>query len=159
VTSISTHVDEKNLPTMVDISAKLETVRAATAQAIISFPDSICWDVSGNEFSTKKGPVISTAIIAGTLAAKKTSNLIPFCHSINLDRCSFAVQSVGETEIEILCTVSTSASTGVEMESLVGASVAALTVYDMCKALSHNIVIKKIQLMKKSGGKHDFART
>jgi cyclic pyranopterin phosphate synthase len=101
----------------------------------------------------KKGPVIDTAIIAGTLAAKRTHELIPFCHPLAIERCDLEAEFVNDTELAIRCTVGVSHKTGVEMEALTGATVAALTVYDMCKALSHEIVIAEVRLLEKSGGK------
>jgi cyclic pyranopterin phosphate synthase len=150
-----THIDQNNLPTMVDVSDKKTTVRTATASAIVSFPEDLSL-FSDREIHTKKGPVISTSIIAGTLAAKKTADLIPFCHSIALDSCKFEVKNINPHCIEIFCTTKTNATTGVEMEAIVGATIAAATVYDMCKALSHHIVIGPISLVSKSGGKHDY---
>lgn len=93
------------------------------------------------------------------MGAKKTSELIPLCHPIGLDNCNLHIKLNDNNEIVIECTASIEAKTGVEMEALTGASVAALTIYDMCKALSHDIVIKEIKLIEKSGGKNDFKRT
>lgn len=101
----------------------------------------------------KKGPIIDTAIIAGTMAVKRTHELIPFCHPLAIERCDFTVKFVSATELAIHCEVAVTHKTGVEMEALTGASVAALTVYDMCKALSHEIVVTEVRLLEKSGGK------
>jgi cyclic pyranopterin phosphate synthase len=101
----------------------------------------------------KKGPIINTAIIAGTMAVKRTHELIPFCHPLAIERCDFTIEFVSPTELEVRCEVAISHKTGVEMEALTGAAVAALTVYDMCKALSHEIVITDVRLLEKSGGK------
>lgn len=155
------HVNDQNNPTMVDVSMKAVTLRTATAQSIIGL-DNKLWNQLGLDNSTtkdiytKKGPVFQTAIIAGTMAVKKTSDLIPFCHPLAIERCNFHIQPKEGYEICIECTVTVSGKTGVEMEALTGASVAALTVYDMCKALSPNMVIKKTCLLSKSGGKSDF---
>jgi cyclic pyranopterin phosphate synthase len=111
-----------------------------------------------SDIQTKKGSVFQTAIIAGVMAAKKTSELIPLCHSLNLNNCKIELHLDEEQELVIDCTVNTEAKTGVEMEALVGASIAALTVYDMCKALSHDIIIKETKLMEKKGGRNDFKR-
>jgi cyclic pyranopterin phosphate synthase len=108
---------------------------------------------SGEPLRTKKGPVFDTAIIAGVMAAKRTHELIPFCHPLAIERCAFEIDFDGARELLIRCTVAVTHRTGVEMEALTGASVAALTVYDMCKALSHEIVIGEVRLVEKSGGK------
>jgi cyclic pyranopterin phosphate synthase len=114
--------------------------------------------LSGAAFQTKKGPVFQTAIIAGIMAAKQTGGLIPLCHPLGLDSCDVSIALNEQQEVVIDCTASITAKTGVEMEALVGASIAALTVYDMCKALSHDIVIKETKLLSKTGGKRDFKR-
>lgn len=142
---------------MVDVSRKQKTLREARAQTVVRLPDEIVQQISGDEIMSKKGPVFSTAIIAGVMAAKKTHELIPFCHPIGLDDCSISIQMSGsEAIIDCLCKVRH--KTGVEMEALTGASIAALTVYDMLKALSHDIVIGDTRLIAKSGGKRDFNR-
>ncbi len=151
-----THVSSDNLPSMVDVSEKCITTRRAAAQAIVDFPLSVILDVEGAEIHSKKGPVFATAIVAGTQAAKQTSQLIPFCHGLALDSCRISLKISGPHRIEINCEVKTRGPTGVEMEAIIGATVAAATVYDMCKALTHEIVIGPIQLLAKSGGKHDF---
>ncbi len=107
---------------------------------------------------TKKGPVFDTAIVAGVMAAKRTHELIPFCHPLGLDNCKVEIEDKRGGEIVIRCEVSIHHRTGVEMEALTGASVAALTIYDMCKALSHDIEITGVRLLQKSGGKRDFKR-
>jgi cyclic pyranopterin monophosphate synthase len=150
------HLDENSNPTMVDVSEKLQTKRTATAQSIVVLNDEIMQLMANGDIQTKKGAVFQTAILAGTMAAKKTSDLIPLCHPLGLDSCKFDLQ-VNEYELIINCTCSLTAKTGVEMEALVGASLAALTVYDMCKAISHDIVIKETKLIEKKGGKSDFA--
>lgn len=152
-----THIDKKGNVTMVDVSGKQITHRTAVAQSIIVLPESVLAKFSDGDIQTKKGSVFQTAIIAGIMAAKKTSELIPLCHAIPLNNCKIEIQ-LKQNELTIQCTANTDAKTGVEMEALTGASIAALTVYDMCKALSHDIVIREIKLLKKSGGKDDFER-
>ena len=150
-----THVDADNRPRMVDVGAKAVTARTATAQVIVRFPAAVANALREGGMRAKKGPVIDTAIIAGTLGAKRTHELIPFCHPLAIERCDIAVEFVTPTDLQIRCTVAISHKTGVEMEALTGASVAALTVYDMCKALSHQIVIADLRLLEKSGGKRN----
>jgi len=152
-----THIDKKGNVTMVDVSGKQITHRTAVAQSIVVLSESVLAKFSDGDIQTKKGSVFQTAIIAGIMAAKKTSELIPLCHAIPLNNCKIEIQ-LKQNELIVQCTASTDAKTGVEMEALTGASIAALTVYDMCKALSHDIVIREIMLLKKSGGKDDFER-
>src|SRR4051794_1212657 len=154
-----THIDDKtNHPGMVDVGDKQITKRMAKAQTIVVLGDEIMRHFSGNDIQTKKGPVFQTAILAGTMAAKKTSDLIPLCHPLALEKCKIEITINKQNEVVVLCTVSITAKTGVEMEALTGASVAGLTIYDMCKAFSHNIVIKDTRLIEKTGGKSDFKR-
>jgi cyclic pyranopterin phosphate synthase len=150
-----THVDERNRPTMVDVGDKSVTTRTAAARAIVAFPDDVVVK-SGDVLRTKKGPVFDTAIIAGVMAAKRTHDLIPFCHPLPLEDCKIAIEWRGDREVVIDCSVRATHKTGVEMEALTGATVAALTVYDMCKALTHGIVIRDVALVSKTGGKRDF---
>ncbi|MEP3388837.1 MAG: cyclic pyranopterin monophosphate synthase MoaC [Reichenbachiella sp.] len=149
------HIDSGNNPAMVNVSDKHVTVRTATARSTVQLTEEIMSGLEQGEIHSKKGPVFQTAIIAGTMAAKKTGELIPLCHPIGLDGCDFTINVKG-LEVEIECTATIAAKTGVEMEALTGASLAALTIYDMCKALSHNIVIKETRLIAKTGGKKDF---
>ena len=150
------HIDKKNRPTMVDISSKKTTKRTATATAKIIFPEAVKNYFKAGDLQTKKGPVIDTAIIAGTMAVKKTHNLIPFCHPLNINACHISIEPDDNQDFIITCEVGIEHKTGVEMEALTGVSVAALTVYDMCKSLSHDIVITDISLQKKTGGKTDL---
>lgn len=144
---------------MVDVSQKQVSLRVATARCMVYLGKEILQSLTqGEEIHTKKGPVFQTAIIAGTMAAKKTSDLIPLCHPLGLEDCQVGITIVNEQEISITCTTTITGKTGVEMEALTGASVAALTVYDMCKAFSHDIVIKNLTLIEKTGGKNDFKR-
>ncbi|SMD32698.1 cyclic pyranopterin phosphate synthase [Reichenbachiella faecimaris] len=149
------HIDTSNNPAMVNVSDKQVTHRTATARSIVGLTEEIMSGLESGEIHSKKGPVFQTAIIAGTMAAKKTGELIPLCHPIGLDGCDFSIE-VNGLDVVIFCTAKISAKTGVEMEALTGASLAALTIYDMCKALSHNIVIKETRLIEKTGGKKDF---
>ena len=149
------HVDEKNRPSMVDVGGKAVTTREAHARSIMVLPQKVLAALEGDEIQSKKGPVFATAIIAGVMAAKKTHELIPFCHPLGLDNCDVAIAIDGNRAV-IDCRCKVTHKTGVEMEALTGASVAALTVYDMCKALSHDIVIAETRLMMKTGGKQDF---
>ena len=153
-----THIDEQGNPSMVDVGAKAVTKRTATARCFVDLPDEVMHEINGNELVLKKGPVFQTAILAGVMGAKQTSNLIPLCHPLGLEKCKVHIEQDGENSIRIDCTASIESKTGVEMEALTGASVAALTVYDMCKALSHDIVIRDLQLISKTGGKRDFNR-
>lgn len=152
------HVDNSGNPAMVDVSEKSNSHRTATARSIVVLPDEVLTVLMDGDLQTKKGPVFQTAIIAGIMAAKKTGDLIPLCHPLGLDNCSIDILFNKQNELVIDCTASINAKTGVEMEALVGASIAALTVYDMCKAMSHDIVIKETKLMAKTGGKRDFRR-
>jgi len=151
------HVDDANRPTMVDVSEKVATERRAHARTWMALPDDVLAQVSGDEISTRKGPVFATAIIAGVMAAKKTHELIPFCHPLGLESCKITI-AVEDRRVVIDCRCKVTHKTGVEMEALTGASVAALTVYDMLKALSHDIVIGETRLLTKTGGKSDFGR-
>lgn len=151
-----THISSSGNPKMVDVSKKKVTLRTAKAQAIVHLGKEIISKMDGDELITKKGPVFQTAIIAGVMGAKKTSDLIPFCHPLGLEDCQIAI-SVKKDRAIIRSLVTVTGKTGVEMEALTACSVAALTIYDMCKALSHNIVIEEIKLTEKTGGKRDFA--
>lgn len=152
-----THIDASGNPQMVDVSGKKITKRMARAQAVVIPGKEILSQIKNNELITKKGPVFQTAIIAGVMAAKKTHELIPFCHPLAIEDCQVHVE-VKKKKIIITSTTIITGKTGVEMEALTAATVAALTVYDMCKALSHNIVIEEVTLLEKRGGKKDFAR-
>ena len=153
-----THIDNQGNPTMVDVSEKQVSHRTATARSILSLPGEVLAHLTDGDLQTKKGPVFQTAIIAGIMAAKKTGDLIPLCHPLGLDNCNITISLNEQQEVLIDCTASITAKTGVEMEALIGVSIAALTVYDMCKAMSHDIVIKETKLLSKTGGKRDFKR-
>lgn len=150
------HVDAANRPTMVDVGEKAVTTRTALARAIVTFPPEARL-ASGEVLRTKKGPVFDTAIIAGVMAAKRTHELIPFCHPIALENCRVTVDWGVDGEIVIECAVRATHKTGVEMEALTGATAAALTVYDMCKAMTHAIRISDVMLVSKTGGKRDYS--
>lgn len=151
------HIDERNQPTMVDVSDKVATDREAHARTIIRLPPEVLAELDGDEIATRKGPVFATAVIAGVMAAKKTHELIPFCHPLGLENCKITI-NVSEDNAIVDCRCKVHHKTGVEMEALTGATIAALTVYDMCKAMSHDIVIGETRLMAKTGGKRDFVR-
>jgi cyclic pyranopterin phosphate synthase len=152
------HLDKTGNPSMVDVSVKKITRRIATARSIVILPENVLEHFTNGDIQTKKGSVFQTAIIAGIMAAKKTGELIPLCHPLGLDNCEINIELNSKNEIVIDCTASIEAKTGIEMEALVGASVAALTIYDMCKAFSHDIIIRETKLMMKTGGKNDFER-
>lgn len=153
-----THVDEHGSPRMVDVAAKTVSARMARAEAEIVFPPEIDRQLREQGFHVAKGPVIATAIIAGVMGAKRTSDLIPFCHPLALDNCEIEIEPAAVGSWRVLCSVNLSARTGAEMEALTGAAVAALAVYDMCKALSPHIEIRHLRLLEKRGGKRDFLR-
>ena len=147
-----THVDAANRPTMVDVGDKVVTTRTAVARAVVEFPADVVVR-SGEALRTKKGPVFDTAIIAGVMAAKRTHDLIPFCHPLPLEDCKIAIEWGEGNEVLVECSVRATHKTGVEMEALTGASVAALTIYDMCKAVDRGMVIGAVRLTHKEGGK------
>lgn len=149
------HVDAAGRPTMVDVGDKSATERTATARSTVLLPAEVLAALDGDEIVARKGPVFATAIIAGVMAAKKTHELIPFCHPLGLESCKIAIKVDGDRAI-VECRCRVHHKTGVEMEALTGASIAALTIYDMCKALSHDIVIGETRLLSKTGGKQDF---
>lgn len=151
-------MDAAGNPAMVDVSAKAETKRIARAQSIVVLGPEIMQHLAQGDIQTKKGPIFQTAIIAGTMGAKKTADLIPLCHPLGLESCTFQIQVNDANEVVIDCTTIITGKTGVEMEALTGATVAALTIYDMCKAFSHDIVIKETRLISKTGGKSDYER-
>jgi cyclic pyranopterin phosphate synthase len=150
------HLDENGQPAMVDVSGKAPTRREATAQALVRLPKEVLAQLRDGEIASKKGPVFQTAILAGTMACKKTSDLIPLCHPLPLDDIKIRIRVNERQEAAVECRVACHGRTGVEMEALTGASVAALTLYDMCKAFSHDIVISEVRLLEKTGGKSDF---
>jgi len=155
------HVGAGNRPQMVDVGAKPVTPRTAHAVAVVVLPLALAELLKGGEIASAKGPIFQAAILAGIMGAKKTSELIPLCHPLGLDDCKVEIEAGpakpdGSLEVEVHCRARTQARTGVEMEALTGAAVAALTLYDMGKHASHGIVIREIRLLEKTGGKKDY---
>lgn len=150
------HIDKQNQPAMVDVGDKRVSERRAHARSIVVLPPAVAAQLVDGDIQTAKGPVFTTAIIAGVMAAKKTHELIPFCHPLGLDSCKINIELADNNRVVIDCRCRVHHKTGVEMEALTGASIAALTVYDMCKAMSHDIVISDTRLIEKTGGKQDF---
>jgi cyclic pyranopterin monophosphate synthase len=149
------HIDKSGMPAMVDVYQKKIRERIAKAQAIVHLPKEVRKALTGNELITKKGPVFQTAVIAAVQAAKRTHELIPLCHPLALEDIQVKIIIRGQDAV-INSMAKVTAKTGAEMEALTAASVAALTIYDMCKALSHTIIIQEIKLIAKTGGKTDF---
>jgi cyclic pyranopterin phosphate synthase len=154
------HLDAQNRPAMVNVGDKAVTKRTAHAVATVLLPPELAALVRDGEIATKKGPIFQTAILAGVMGAKKTSDLIPLCHPLPLEDCQIKIESRlladNTGEVSIHCHAQTQAKTGVEMEALTGATIAALTLYDMAKAVTHGIVIRDIRLLEKTGGKSDY---
>lgn len=145
------HLDERGAARMVDVSAKAETARMAVAEAVVRMlPATLALIQQGG---IAKGDVFATARIAGIMAAKKTHELIPLCHPLAITGVSVDLARGGEDSLVIHATVKTTGKTGVEMEALTAASVAALTVYDMCKAVEKGIRVESVRLLEKHGGK------
>lgn len=151
-----THVSGDGRPRMVDVSGKTPGLRKARARCEMELPGSTAVHLRESGWRSGKGPVLDTAIIAATQAVKRTHELIPFCHPLPLESCVVTIEFVGECLLAIECEVAAHARTGVEMEALTGTTVAALTVYDMCKALGHGMRIRDVRVVAKSGGSHDF---
>lgn len=149
------HIDASGNAAMVDVSEKKVSARGAVASGQVEFPLEVFETLASQDFLGKKGSIVQTAIIAGIQAVKKTSELIPLCHQINLSKVHIDILPK-DSILEITCTVKCNERTGVEMEALTGVSVSALTVYDMCKALSHDIRITNVKLKQKTGGKNDY---
>lgn len=151
------HINKEGDIQMVDVSGKEITERIAVATSNVIFPSDAFESIKTNGFNTKKGSLIQTAVLAGIGAVKRTSDLIPLCHNIPIAKAEVDIEPIANG-FSIRCLVKTTGQTGVEMEALTGASVAGLCIYDMCKALSHDIVIEAVQLEEKRGGKRDFKR-
>ncbi|MBQ9061646.1 MAG: cyclic pyranopterin monophosphate synthase MoaC [Eubacterium sp.] len=146
-----THINEKGEARMVDVGEKQVTRREASAQAVVCMqPETLKMICDG---TMPKGDVFACARIAGIMAAKKTSDLIPMCHPIPIEKVEIDIAPVDETHVRIISTARCSHKTGIEMEALTAASVAALTIYDMCKAVDRGMVIEEVMLLRKSGGK------
>lgn len=152
------HVSPEGKPQMVDVSDKPITRRTAKAAATVEVGDEILRLLRSGELVTAKGPVFQTAIVAGVSGAKQTASLIPFCHALQLEDCQINIyERAGKIQVE--STVVTTGKTGAEMEAITAVSIASLTIYDMCKAISHHITITDIRLIEKSGGKRDFKQS
>ena len=147
------HLDASRRPRMVGVGDKAVTHRVAEAEALMALPAPVARALRASGHRTAKGPVFDTAIIAGVQAAKRTAELIPFCHPLPLEHCRVDIALGAGNQLRLRCRIETHHKTGVEMEALTGATIAALTVYDMCKALSHDIRILDIRLLRKSGGR------
>jgi cyclic pyranopterin phosphate synthase len=151
------HIDAKGQPAMVNVGEKAVTRRTAHAVAIVALPAALAALLKDGDIATKKGPIFHTAILAGVMGAKRTSDLIPLCHPLALDDCQIQiVPDDAHENLEVHCRVQTHGKTGVEMEALTGAMVAALTIYDMGKAVTQEIVIHSVRLLEKTGGKRDY---
>ena len=151
-----THLDEADRPGMVDVSTKKTSARSATATVTVVLGAAIIQELSSLYFQTKKGSIIQTAVLAGTMAAKQTAATIPLCHNIPLSSVKFKSEILPDIGIRLEATAKTIAQTGVEMEALHAVSIAALTVYDMCKSRTQSIQITDLKLLQKRGGKSDY---
>ena len=141
---------------MVDVSDKKITKRTAIAKATMFLGKEIITHFNNDELITKKGPVFQTAIIAGIQGVKKTSEIIPMCHPLLINGVDINIHVINSEHIEVLCEVIIEGKTGVEMEALTGVNIACLTIYDMCKSISQDIIIKEVKLLEKTGGKSDI---
>ena len=150
------HLNEKNNPKMVNVSDKKTTKRTAIAKATMFLGEEIITHFKNDELITKKGPVFQTAIIAGIQGVKKTSEIIPMCHPLLINGVDINIHVINSEHIEVLCEVIIEGKTGVEMEALTGVNIACLTIYDMCKSISQDIIIKEVKLLEKTGGKSDI---
>lgn len=148
-----THLDQEGKASMVDISDKSETKRVAVAQSKLIFSTDLLKGNKNNDIFNKKGSVFQTAILAGVMGSKQTASLIPLCHNILIDDCQVDITITGDYEVTIKATATTVSKTGIEMEALTAASVAALTIYDMCKGADKGIIISETKLLSKTGGK------
>ena len=150
------HLNENNNPKMVNVSDKKITKRRAIAKATMFLWEEIITHFQNDELITKKGPVFQTAIIAGIQGVKKTSEIIPMCHPLLINGVDINIHVINSEHIEVLCEVIIEGKTGVEMEALTGVNIACLTIYDMCKSISQDIIIKEVKLLEKTGGKSDI---
>jgi cyclic pyranopterin phosphate synthase len=150
------HLDKDQRPSMVDVSEKKVTDRTAIAVCFVYLGAETMATFAESGWSSKKGPILDTAIIAGTMAAKKTSELIPFCHPISIKSINIEITTADEARLRIEAMVKVTDQTGVEMEALTAASGAALTIYDRCKSASKSIVIEATRLIEKTGGNSDY---
>ena len=150
-----THLSKKNKPQIIDISKKEITKRTATAQGSIIFSKKTFNKLE--KMKTKKGEITNVAILAGIMGAKKTSELIPLCHNIDITNVDIKITTNKKlSNLVINASVKSTSKTGVEMEALTAVSISCLTIYDMCKSLDKNIIIDKIKLISKKGGKSDY---
>jgi cyclic pyranopterin phosphate synthase len=150
------HLNEKNNPKMVNVFDKKITKRTAIAKATMFLGKEIIAHFNNEELITKKGPVFQTAIIAGIQGVKKTSEIIPMCHPLLINGVDININIINSEHVEVLCEVIIEGKTGVEMEALTGVSATCLTIYDMCKSISKDIIIKEVKLLEKTGGKSDL---
>ncbi len=155
------HLDAAHRPQMVDVGGKRVTRRTAHATAVVVFPPALAALLEEGDIVTAKGSLFQVAILAGIMGAKKTAELIPLCHPLALDDCRVEIEAGapaedGSVAVTVHCRARTEARTGVEMEALTGASVAALALYDMGKAVTHGIMIREVRLREKTGGKRDY---
>ena len=150
------HINKKGNPKMVNVSDKKVTKRTAIARGTMFLGREVVSHFSNDELMTKKGPVFQTAIIAGIQGVKKTSELIPMCHPLLINGVDIDISIVDEESIEVECKVTIEGKTGVEMEALTGVNIACLTIYDMCKSISQEMVIKQVKLIEKTGGKSEI---
>jgi cyclic pyranopterin phosphate synthase len=150
------HIGADNKPAMVDVGQKEVTWRTARATATVQLAGEVAALFDGRDLQGRKGPVFQTAILAGVMAAKKTHELIPLCHPLPLSNCQVDVRMKKSGRVVIETTATAEARTGVEMEALTAASIAALTVYDMVKSLGLGTTINEVRLLEKTGGKSDF---
>ncbi len=151
-----THINDNEHPNMVDVSEKVSSERSAVAECVVSLNKDTFESFEDAGWKSKKGPIFDTAIIAGTMAAKKTSELIPFCHPLKLQSVKIDIPTTDNGRIRIVARVKAFGQTGVEMEALSAVSVAALTIYDMCKSVAKDISIESTRLLEKHGGKSDY---
>ena len=150
------HLNPEGNPKMVNVSDKKITKRTAIARGSMFLGREVVSHFSNDELMTKKGPVFQTAIIAGIQGVKKTSELIPMCHPLLINGVDIDISIVDEESVEVECKVTIEGKTGVEMEALTGVNIACLTIYDMCKSISQEMVIKEVKLIEKTGGKSEI---
>lgn len=153
------HINQAGDPEMVDVSQKTPTRRTATARGLMAMPQVVMEKLNEGDIRSPKGSVFQTAILAGIMGAKKTGELIPLCHPLGLEDCQLTIEVRESNVLEIRAYTVLTGKTGVEMEALTAVSIAALTIYDMCKALSKDIAITEIRLLEKTGGKSDYRTT
>ena len=152
---MTTHLNKKNKPQMINVNKKKKTSRTALAEGEVKFSKITFNKIE--KMKTKKGEITNIAILAGIMGAKKTSDLIPLCHNIEIEKINVDIKTNKKNNsLIVIANVKTSGKTGVEMEALTAVSITCLTIYDMCKSLDKSILIKKIKLLTKTGGKSDY---